>query len=188
MFHIFTTLYLCYLIYFQNLSPFSSKSNSLDSIVSFIDSSLIRKWYSSHKFLNPLSKILRISLKSSSIFALIFVSCLEGPTGPQGPQGEQGSQGEKGEKGDTGEPCIIEPSEQFYITRVTGNNLTVSINYSIRLYVVVTDGNGFPVAYNRVDWEIIQGEGSISPQSDITNYEGKTFTTLYPNKAGEIQV
>ena len=150
------------------------------------------------------------------ILSILVIGCIEGPTGPQGPQGEQGEkgqpgtqgekgelgeqgeqgeQGEKGEQGDPGEPFIIEPSDQLYITRVSGNNQTGWIGVDKQLDVLVTDGNGTPVGATRVDWEIIQGTGDLSTESTVTRihthddaYDGRTSITIIPREAAELKI
>ena len=135
-----------------------------------------------------------------SLFILSFflVNC-EGTVGPQGDQGEQGTQGEKGEqgeqgiqgdKGDKGESYYVDPSEQLFITRVRGNNQTYIIRTTLSSFeVLVTDGNGFPIEDTRVDWEIIEGEGSLPYETTITSNSGKTSIQLTFGEAiGEVKV
>jgi len=52
----------------------------------------------------------------------------------------------------------------------------------------VNDGNGRIVVGIRVDWEIIQGEGTLYNETTVTGSDGKTSNIIFPQKVGEIRI
>ena len=123
-------------------------------------------------------------LKYLLVISMLLVVGCEGPVGPQG---------EKGEKGDDGESYIIQPTEQIYITRKSGNNQTGNVRTKLtnKFQVLVTNGFGQPLDDIRVDWDIIEGEGSLSYESDITSPNGEMSHSHYltfGDTAGEVKV
>ena len=63
------------------------------------------------------------------------------------------------------------------------------------IYVLVTDGKGNPLGGKRVDWEIVQGEGTLQYQTTVTKSthyttedRGLTFNRVSNLASDEVQV
>ena len=68
------------------------------------------------------------------------------------------------------EKCPTCPTyKNYYIVRVSGDGAIGTTGSSVTLKVLVTDRAGFPIEGCRVDWEIIEGRGTLSEETTTTS-------------------
>lgn len=70
--------------------------------------------------------------------------------------------------------------EKIHISIASGNQQTGQVSTTIpdSLVALITDEEDNPVSGQRVDFEIIQGTGTLSPESSISNEVGYAGTML----------
>jgi len=98
------------------------------------------------------------------------------------------------EKDDKYDIRVIDPEEdlkELKIIVVSGNYQTGAVGDTLpdSLVVYVSDRNNIAEPSWKVDFVIIQGEGTLSPKTNITDVNGFTGTILIPTGLpGEIRV
>ena len=97
------------------------------------------------------------------------------------------------EKDDKYDYKVIGPDEnvnQYDIILVSGNRQTGVVDQPLAdSLVVYVSENHLAKASWKVEFQIIRGEGTLSPRSNVTDANGFTATTLTPTGLpGEIQV
>lgn len=114
------------------------------------------------------------------LFAALVMSgmlsgCLEGPIGPQGEKGDPGDLGSK----DAVTTVIVVAGSSYQAS-------TSSTPQRWNMSYLVTDEKGNPLSTKRVDFEIIEGDATLSITSGLTSTERTTNNVYYT--AGEINV
>ncbi|MBW1699810.1 MAG: hypothetical protein JRK26_23800 [Deltaproteobacteria bacterium] len=97
------------------------------------------------------------------------------------------------EKDDKYDYRVLGPGEdekQIDIMLVSGNNQTGVVDEPLQdSLVVYVSENYIPKQAWTVEFKVVQGEGTLSPASNITDVKGYTATTLTPTGLpGEIKV
>ena len=77
-------------------------------------------------------------------------------------------------------------NEKVFIS-LSSSHSTSESNFEV-IHIVVTDNGGHPRSSIRVDWEIIQGEGTLSETSSLTDDSGKAYSGVYWSQPGIIKI